>query len=65
MTEVGTPFPPGPNIRHVAGMAEAGHAARAGSRSYDSENRAHLKAMRPSRFRMLRRLLSRLGRGGR
>ncbi|HEX8080304.1 MAG TPA: hypothetical protein VF557_08845 [Jatrophihabitans sp.] len=46
-------------------MAEAERAARAAGQSYAAENRAQLKAMRPSRFGMFRRLLSRLGRAGR
>jgi hypothetical protein len=42
-------------------MANAQHAAHAHDRMRDAENMAELKALRPSRFPALRRLLTRLG----
>jgi hypothetical protein len=43
-------------------MANAGHAAHDHRRLHTAENIAELKAMRPSRFPALRRLLTRFGR---
>jgi hypothetical protein len=45
-------------------MAGAGPVAQR-HRYYDAENSAELKAMRPTRFAVLRRLLNRLSRGSR
>lgn len=49
---------------HAAGMAGAGPVAQR-HRYHDAENAAELKAMRPSRFAVVRRLLNRLSRGSR
>jgi hypothetical protein len=54
--------PPGTSGQHAAGMANAGSAARSGGRIRSAENMAELKAMRGSRFGLLRRLVNRLGR---
>src|SRR5215218_3623397 len=40
--------PPGAGNQHAAGIANAQHAARSGSRIADAENMAELKAMRTS-----------------
>jgi hypothetical protein len=61
MSDIGSGLPPGTN-QHAAGMANAAHAARSGNRIRGAENMAELKAMRPSRFPALRRLLAKLGR---
>lgn len=56
-------FPvPATGAAHAAGMADAARAANDHRRLYTAENLAELKAMRPSRFPALRRLLARLTR---
>jgi hypothetical protein len=55
--------PPGSANQHVAGLVEASHAQP--RRMRGAENRAELKAMRPPRFAVVRRLLNRLSRGSR
>lgn len=64
MSELGYGFPTAPNPGHAAGMADVGSAAQS-HRLYNAENRAELKARRPSRFAVVRRLLNRLTRGSR
>jgi hypothetical protein len=50
--------PPGSGGQHAAGMANAAHAAHAHDRLHSAENMAELKAIRGSRFALLRRLLN-------
>ncbi len=66
MSDLGGGFYPAPptGTGSATGMANASHAAHDHRRLYSAENMAELKAMRPSRFAGLRRLLARLTRRG-
>jgi hypothetical protein len=56
--------PPTTGISQATGIANAQHAAHTHDRMHHAENLAELKAMRPSRFATLRKLLNKLSRRG-